>query len=89
MELLKRKWQTPKSPLGQEMLSSSFSQNKEHFSKSRVNGVYFLLNFSIKGNCLIKKKNLSLFALNTTDNLILSQQTPRNKTRDPPEKMGQ
>ena len=55
----------------------------------RVNSVYFSLNFfSIKWNCLIKK-NLSLFSLNTTDNLILSQQTPRNKTLDPPEKTGQ
>lgn len=55
----------------------------------RVNSVYFSLSFfSIKWNCLIKK-NLSLFSLNTTDNLILSQQTPRNKTLDPPEQTGQ
>ena len=79
---------------GEKTTGSDFSQNKENFSKSRVNAVYFSLNFfSINHHQMellnLKKKYLFLFSLNTTDNLILSQQTPRNKTLDPPEKTGQ
>ena len=70
------------------LTGSDLSQNKENFSKSKQCLFFVEFFFSIKWNCLIKK-NLSLFSLNTTDNLILSQQTPRNKTLDPPEKTGQ
>lgn len=89
MKLFKGKWKIEKKMVeGQEILTSSgFSQNKKNLSKSK-RCLFFVVFFSIKWNCLIKK-NLFLFSLNTTDNLILSQQTPRNKTLDPPEKTGQ